>query len=145
MGVSGGAQGMFRPSGPVNPPTAGTTPPQGNRPRPASQPPGNTPAGGQPTDGQQGEPMFVQMLRTMLSGAVSSNYNLAQLFHIMQTTCFCQVQCTTQVHILHNVGLFKKALACIYVNVSFEEVYLKCTSLKQSTCAFCLSNVFLPC
>lgn len=77
--VSGGAQGMFRPGGPVNSPTAGTTPPQGNRPRPASQPPGNTPAGGQPTDGQQGEPMFVQMLRTMLSGAVSFNYNLAQL------------------------------------------------------------------
>nr|XP_034301238.1 large proline-rich protein BAG6 isoform X3 [Crassostrea gigas] len=69
--LMGGAQGRFRPGGPVNPPTAGTTPPQGNRPRPASQPPGNTgtPAGGQPTDGQQGEPMFVQMLRTMLSGA----------------------------------------------------------------------------
>lgn len=79
--VSGGAQGRFRPGGPVNPPTAGTTPPQGNRPRPASQPPGNTgtPAGGQPTDGQQGEPMFVQMLRTMLSGAVSSNYKTSTI------------------------------------------------------------------
>lgn len=83
--VSGGAQGRFRPGGPVNPPTAGTTPPQSNRPRPASQPPGNTgtPAGGQPTDGQQGEPMFVQMLRTMLSGAVSSNYKQAQFILII--------------------------------------------------------------
>lgn len=64
---------MFRPGAPPRAPAAGAMPPQGGpRPRPAPQQGGTgSPAGSQPTEGQPGEPMFVQMLRTMLSGAVS--------------------------------------------------------------------------
>ncbi|XP_022320209.2 large proline-rich protein BAG6-like isoform X3 [Crassostrea virginica] len=66
-----GGQGMFRPGAPPRAPAAGAMPPQGGpRPRPAPQQGGTgAPAGSQPTEGQPGEPMFVQMLRTMLSGA----------------------------------------------------------------------------
>jgi hypothetical protein len=80
----------------ATPPT-GTASPQASRPRPAPEPQGNasTPAGGQRTGGQGGEPMFVQMLRSMLAGSVSYLiYTHLALCLLMLRTYHQEFECT---------------------------------------------------
>ncbi|XP_061164391.1 large proline-rich protein BAG6-like isoform X3 [Saccostrea echinata] len=71
LGNMMGGLGMMRPGAPPGAPATGTRAPPSNRPPPQPQGSTSTPAGGPQTGGggQQGEPVFVQMLRSMLAGA----------------------------------------------------------------------------
>ncbi|XP_062589985.1 large proline-rich protein BAG6-like isoform X2 [Saccostrea cucullata] len=64
-----GGLGMMRPGAPLGTPAPGMRPPQPQSNRPPSEPQGAPAGGSQPGGGQQGEPVFVQMLRSMLATA----------------------------------------------------------------------------